>query len=295
MNAESFLLLFPGLLLGAPLLLGLRLLVNWMAGRKLIPLWLPLGLLIVPPVTGAIFLDMAGTVRTVKVVSKQETIQYSHQFHRAGYWSRIFSAQVENQQPAGANSAAFPMLIVNGTDFDAMRIGQTARVRVYELGGQLRFGRPADRSSFSLLTDWLPRSPRGPWREATATVEQINQFTEHVVRKPHSRTPLPWPYQIVRFSFTPPGYDRPIEAMDNIEIASLPNLAEKATVKITWPEDDPRSARIAGARPGAPWANWFYVFSQDLAIAAAVIGLFAIWEFIRRRRKRAVNNPVARG
>jgi len=31
---------------------------------------------------------------------------------------------------------------------------------------------------------------------------------------------------------------------------------------------------------------------QTLAIAAVVIGLLAIWEFIRRRKKKIVNNPV---
>jgi len=290
MNAEGGLIFLLGLMFAVPLLLGLLHLLNRLAGRTLIPLWLPIGLLLVAPVAGSIYLDVAGEVRTLRVTDKRETIQYSQQFYRTGYWSRHFSVQVEHPW---ADTTLMPYLSLgaDAATFDALRVGQTTRVRVLELGPLFKFGRLANRSTFSMIANLFPRGPRGPWHQATATVQQITNFTEDVVRKPHSRTPLPWPYQIVRLSFTPPGREQPIEFMDNIEIASMPGLAEHAVVQITWPKDDPRSARIVGARPGAPWANWFYVFGQSLAIVAAVIGLLASWAFIRRRRKKAVNNP----
>jgi len=177
MNAEGGLILILGLMFGAPLSLGLLHLLNRLAGRTLIPLWLPIALLIVAPAAGSLFLDVAGAARKVKVADK------------------------------------------------ALRVGQTVEVRVLELGPLFKFGRLANRSTFSIIANFFPREPRGPWREATATVRQITKFTEHVTRKPHSRTPLPWPYQIVRFSFTPPGREGAVEVMDNIEIASMPGLA----------------------------------------------------------------------
>ena len=77
------------------------------------------------------------------------------------------------------------------------------------MGGLFKFGRLASRSTLSIMTNLLPREPHGPWREAAATVEQVSDFTEYVRRSPNSRTPLRWPYQIVRLGFTPPAGRRP--------------------------------------------------------------------------------------
>lgn len=50
MNFEGGMFLLPGLIFGVPLLFGLLHLLNWVAGRTLIPLWLANGLLIALPV-----------------------------------------------------------------------------------------------------------------------------------------------------------------------------------------------------------------------------------------------------
>jgi hypothetical protein len=294
MNAEGGLLLFLGLMLGVPLLLGALQLLNRLAGRTLVPLWIPILLLLAVPVAGSFFLDVAGTVHKVKVTDKHETITYGSHFHRTGSWSRNFQVTVEHPW---ADQTLTPQLGL-GADaaiFDALQIGQIVEVRVLELGPLFKFGRLANRSTFSMLTSLFPAEPRGPWYEGTATIQQISRFTEQRTRRSASRTPLPWPYQIVRFSFTPTGRTQPIEAMDNIEIACLPDLKEGSTIAITWPADNPRAARIAHAQPGAPWANWFYVLGQDLALLAAlfvIIFLFAWWRKHRRKNKQA--KPVRR-
>jgi hypothetical protein len=80
--------------------------------------------------------------------------------------------------------------------------------------------------------------------------------------------------------------------MDNIEIASKPDMAEQTTVQITWAEDNPREARIVGARPGRPWANQFYVFGETLAmIAVLMVIIFISVIFWRRRKRRRVVLP----
>jgi LPXTG-motif cell wall-anchored protein len=81
--------------------------------------------------------------------------------------------------------------------------------------------------------------------------------------------------------------EQAVTAVDVVETASAPDLMKGQTVRILWPEDDPRSAKIAGARPGVPWANWFYGLGEILAIGAAGIALIAIFGYIRRRRRKA--------
>ena len=56
------------------------------------------------------------------------------------------------------------------------------------------------------------------------------------------------------------------------------------TVRILWPEDDPRSAKIIGARPGAPWANWFYGISKTSGVGLLLLVFFVIIGFILQRR-----------
>lgn len=182
-------------------------------------------------------------------------------------------------------------LSLDAAAYDSLRVGQTVELRVVEIPPIFRFGRLKEHSTFSLITRLLPKQPRGPWRQATATVKTVTRVDHYSTEQGYDE--LPWPYDAVWFSFTPEGRTEPVEVVDVIEAAGAPNLTEGGVAQITWPEDDPRSARIAGTRPGAPWANWFYIMGEHLAVATAVIGLLATWAFIRRRRKKAVNNPVA--
>ncbi|MCI0390111.1 MAG: hypothetical protein MOB07_15275, partial [Acidobacteria bacterium] len=76
MNFEGGLLLFLGLLFILPVIYFLTRLVNWIAGRKLIPLWLLVALIVAALVSGSLYLDNAGVVTPVKVVDKKETINY---------------------------------------------------------------------------------------------------------------------------------------------------------------------------------------------------------------------------
>ncbi|MBK9316936.1 MAG: hypothetical protein IPM55_22220 [Acidobacteria bacterium] len=293
MNPEGAIIFSLGLLVGFGLLLTLFRLVNFFAGRKVLPLWIPFVLLIGLLVGGSLYLDTAGTVHEVKVTDKREVIKYTQFFYRTRQWRREFSVQVE--QPPGTETPGMSQLTINpdAASYDAMQVGQPVKVRMLKLGDLFRFARLADRSTFSIISDYIgelfPPEPHGPWREATATVLQVNKFTEH---RPRSRrrgygpTPLPWPYQIVRLSYTPPGRTAPVEVMDNIEIASKPDLAEGQTVPITWAEDNPREARIAGGRPGRPWANLIYVFGETLAILALLVVILLILGVAWRRRKR---------
>lgn len=281
MNFEGGLLLFLGLLFILPVIYFLTRLVNWIAGRKLIPLWLLVALIVAALVSGSLYLDNAGVVTPVKVVDKKETINYK----RNGSWNREISLHVEYQPPDELISTQLT-LGCDAATFDGLRVGQTVEARVMEFKQHFKFARLKDRSTFSLVTGLIPRSPRGPWRQATALVREVRHITEYTHRRSVPST-LRWPFDIVQLDFTPEGRTGTVIAVDVVEAASVPGLKNGDSVQITWPEDDPRSAKIVGARPGAPWANWFYDVGEWLVIFAAFAAFLVLIDIIRRRRKKA--------
>src|SRR5262249_38682386 len=165
-------------------------LVNWIAGRKLIPLWLLVALTVAALAGGSLYLDAAGIITPVKVVGKSDTINLG----RNGSWHRNISVLVEYQSP-GENIPTPIGLRCDAATFDALRIGQTAEARVLDLGQVFKFARLKDRSTFTLITDSFPRSLRGPWRESTAVIGEVTHVAEYSFRR--SITQLPWPFDIV--------------------------------------------------------------------------------------------------
>lgn len=282
MSAEGGLIFLAYGLVGIPALIMSRLLLNRLAGRKLFPLWALLLLILGVPLAASMALDAAGTVYTLNVLNKRESFQYSNQFYNTRQWSRHFYVDVEAPTASAENSDGKLALWVDGRTYDAMEVGRPAEVRIVNLGPGFNFARPAQRSAFSWITDWFPPEPRGPWHEATATIQQISEFKIHGTDRSEYR----WPYEIVRFRFTRPGRNDVIEALDNIEIASRPDLVENGEVRIRWPEDDPRSARILNARPGAPLLNTIVMLGEYLLITGAFLGASALYNAYRRKRKK---------
>ena len=281
MNFEGGFFLLLGLMFILPVLYLFALLVNWIARRKLIPLWLPFVLVVVALALGSLYLDSAGTVTPVKVVDKRESINLK----RNGWWSRELSVHVEYQPPDEIIPA--PLTLGCGAaSFDRLRVGQTVEARVLQLGRHFKFARLKDRSTFSLITNLFPNTPRGPWQQSTAVVREVAHLTKYTHRRRSDDSPLRWPYDIVQLDFTPPGRSGAVIAVDIVEAASVPNLARGDAVQISWPEDDPRSAKIVGARPGAPWANWFYIVATNLVLVAGLVVFLILIGFMRRRRKK---------
>ncbi len=153
-----------GLIFGVPLLLGLLHLLNWSAGRTLIPLWLPIVLLIVLIVGGSFYLDTAGEVHTVKVIRKNETIKYALGAHEGPSWTRQLSVQVESPPETTGDHSLTPFLSLgaDANTFDVLRVGQATQVRVIELGRLFKFGRFASRSTFSMIAGLFPRTAARP-------------------------------------------------------------------------------------------------------------------------------------
>ncbi len=278
MNFEGGFFLIMGFAVALPALYFLAYLLNWIVGRKLIALWAPFALWIVAIVAASLYLDAAGVVTPVRVADKSEKINLG----RNGSWNRELTVQVEYQSPDDIIPTPITLSCDAGT-FDALRVGQIVEARVLDLGQYFKFARMKDRSTFSIVAGFFPRGPDGPWREATAVISEVAHVTEYSSRR--SSTRLPWPFDIVQLSFRPDGRAHAVTAVDVVEADSAPDLAPGQTVRILWPEDDPRSAKIVGARPGAPWANWFYGLAEILAIGVVVIAIFAVIGLWRRSRR----------
>src|SRR5262245_19294929 len=101
MTVEGGIFLFLGLLFILPALYWLSRLVNWVAGRKLIPLWLLVALTVAALAGGSLYLDTAGAITPVKVMEKSDTINLG----KNGSWNRSLLARVE-YQPPGENIPA---------------------------------------------------------------------------------------------------------------------------------------------------------------------------------------------
>ncbi len=176
--------------------------------------------------------------------------------HQRGNWSRAIHLQVESE-PTTTDPATQLLLNCDAQTFDMVQIGQTVEVRRVDWGRIFKFARLTNRSTFSFFKELFPDHPQGPWREAVATVRQVQYgtFTEYHYDGNHSK--LRWPYDVVELSFVPLGRTQPVGVVDAIESDSAPGLVEGGQVKILWTEAVPRAARVAGRRPAAPWATGF--------------------------------------
>ncbi len=282
----GFIIIF-GFLFGVPLLLLLARLVGWLTGTKAKPIWFVLILAIALPIAFTLYLDMGGIIKPVRLVYKKEEVRINYN----GNWNRTRVLLVE-YEVAGETLPTQLSIGCDAQTYDDLQVGQTVEARLLDLGGVFKFARLNNRSTFSMVAGLFPRQPQGPWREGMATVADVKHITEYTSHE--SKSTYPWPYDVVELSFVPDGKTQVVAAVDNIEAASMPKLTDGQTVRITWPLDDPRAARIADARPGAPWTNFFYIFAETIVIAAAFIAGIMLVSFIfRSRKKRRTPNAAA--
>jgi hypothetical protein len=279
MTFEGGFIVILGFIFAVPVLLALARLAGWATGTRAKPVWLALAVIVALPVAFMLYLDFGGVVRPVKVLNKTDEVRVDYK----GNWNRALNLTVEYDAP-GESAPTQLALGCDAQTFDALQIGQSVEVRMLDFGEAFKFARLRDRSTFSALAGLLPREPRGPWREATAAVEHVTHVTHHSGR--NSRYDLRWPYDVVQLRFTPAGRAESVVAVDTVEAASAPGLAKGSAVRILWPADDPRSARVAGARPGSFWKNWLYSFAETIAIVGTIIALLSAFGLMRRRKKK---------
>jgi len=295
MTFEGGFLIAFAFVFGVPLLLLLAQFVGWLTGTNAKPIrWVLLSVILLP-IAASIYLDTVAPIRTVAVVDKNEIVKLNENDsgrYGKGLWSRTRSVQVEYQPPGEANRPMMLWLASDAETFDALTVGQTIEVRLVDFGEIFKVARMTNRSTLSFVAELMPRQPRGEWRQTAAVVRDVRHITEYRVgRSTSGLRQLHAPYDVVELSFIPEGRAEAVSAVDVIERGSVPELVQGNYVQITWAADDPRAARIVGARPGAPWANWFYVLTNELLIAGTVIGV-ALLGLMLLARRRGRNKPV---
>lgn len=277
MTLEGGFIIIFAFLFGVPLLLLARL-VGWITGTKK-PIWFVLTLAIALPIAFTLYLDMGGVIKPVRIVQKKEEVRINYK----GNWNRIMGLLVEYE----AQGMTLPTQLTIGCDpqtYDNLQVGQTVETRLLDLGGIFKFARLKNRSTFSMLAGLFPHQAKGPWREGVATVAEVRHITEYTGHE--SNYEYRWPYDVVEVRFVPDGRMQAVSAVDSIEAASMPNLTSGQNVRISWPIDDPRAAHIVGARPGAPWANYFYALGETLVSGAVfIVGILIVSFLFRSRRK----------
>ena len=132
---------------------------------------------------------------------------------------------------------------------------------------------------FALRPTLIP-APAVPQRQATAIVKNVDRITlarrtSRSSLRYYSRTLLQ-PYDFVQLEWTPPGMDVPVQAVDEIDPDSIADLEVGSTMAISYPENDPRAARLVGGTRSHHWINYF-TLPVNLAI---LFGLWLLWKVI---------------
>lgn len=89
-------------------------------------------------------------------------------------------------------------------------------------------------------------APSALSHEATAVVRQIRPVDHIWSDWEDSGQRVPQPFQLVDLEFTPAGANAPIHAVDRIDLNSLPELRDGATVRVFYTTSNPRSVRLDG-------------------------------------------------
>ena len=130
----------------------------------------------------------------------------------------------------------------------------------------------------------LGPGPGGPWRTATAQVLQVERVTLSYLSSERRTIANSQPYELARLSFTPAGRAEPVQAAYPADIGSVVELVEGGRVAVTYPEANPRAARLVGATQTALRRDWLERIGLPLAIISVLVGLGLIAASWRARR-----------
>ncbi len=170
--------------------------------------------------------------------------------------------------------------------FDHLRPGDRTRARV---------GRPFDILEFAWpvgapVLPWLPRvhlGDAGPVLVASARIVHVDVVAQGRYDEGQA-VDLFQPFDLVRLRYMALGRPDPVEAVDKIDHGSVAGLAAGATVQISYPQSEPRDARILGGSRRYFWLNPLVDWGTELGLAALVILAAAgVPGLVRRLRRRA--------
>ena len=122
-------------------------------------------------------------------------------------------------------------------------------------------------------TPWeTPLDP--PILTANAEVRNLREETRSFTSaRTTGSVPAPQPWNIVELRFVPEGREKPVIAVDSVDVGSVAGLQVGARLPVRYNARNPRDARLAGAR------SWRWKESRELA-ELMVSGVLIIARFI---------------
>jgi hypothetical protein len=127
---------------------------------------------------------------------------------------------------------------------------------------------------------------------ATATVQEVTRITQIYPSGDSGEDPtvvdVPRHYDIVTFTFTPPGYEQAILSADGIDAGQggRSRLSPGAVLDVAYDSGNPRAARIPDQSRSYIWWNMVAVYSNWAFLIALVLAvLVGSWLLNLRRRK----------
>jgi hypothetical protein len=117
-------------------------------------------------------------------------------------------------------------------------------------------------------TPWeTPLDP--PILTASAEVQNLREETRSFTSgRTTGSVPAPQPWNLVELRFVPVGREKPVIAVDSVDVGSVAGLKVGARLNVSYNARNPRDARLAGARTWR-WKEWREL--AEWAIAAVVV------------------------
>jgi hypothetical protein len=119
-------------------------------------------------------------------------------------------------------------------------------------------------------TPWPPPI-EPPVRTATAEVRSVRTVTHSFLSGGSTGTvAAPQPWEVVELQFVPEGRDKPVIAVDGVDVGSVAGLEVGARLPVSYSANRPRDARLVGARTYR-WREWREL-GEHAATGVVVIG-----------------------
>jgi hypothetical protein len=117
-------------------------------------------------------------------------------------------------------------------------------------------------------TPWeTPLEP--PILTANAEVRNLHEETRSFVSgRAAGSVPAPQPWNVVELHFVPAGRQKPVIAVDSVDVGSVAGLKLGARLAVNYSAHNPRDARLAGART---WRRKEWGELAEFAVAAVVV------------------------
>lgn len=127
----------------------------------------------------------------------------------------------------------------------------------------------------------------GARRQVAARIRDVHFVSEYGLLAPRIRIPLAYPYAVVQLALTPSGRRDTVVAVDAVDAVTANGLAPGAAFLVSYPETDPRTAALIGARREFREGNVTRNVSLTLGILLLLVAPVVVLEVAHGTRRRS--------